>query len=120
MPNPSVVNHADNCIQIIVDALDRSAYYLNHKVSRMVYFENITDDLTISKGGELMGNYRKARERKGYTAQEAATRLGVSITTLGSWENGHTSPTAQRLIQLCKLYECTADELLGIVPFAAA
>ena len=62
-----------------------------------------------------MGNYRKARERKGYTAQEAATRLGVSITTLGSWENGKTSPTAQRLIQLCKLYECTADELLGIV-----
>ena len=57
-----------------------------------------------------MGNYRKARERKGYTAQEAATRLGVSITTLGSWENGKTSPTAQRLIQLCKLYECTADE----------
>lgn len=67
-----------------------------------------------------MGNYRKASERKGYTAQEAATRLGVSITTLGSWENGKTSPTAQRLIQLCKLYECTADELLGIVPFAAA
>ena len=66
-----------------------------------------------------MQNYRKARERKGYTIQEAATKIGVSITTLGSWENGKTSPTAQRLIDLCKLYGCTADELLGITPFAA-
>lgn len=39
-----------------------------------------------------MGNYRKARERKGYTAQEAATRLGVSITTLGSWRTGKRHP----------------------------
>lgn len=61
-----------------------------------------------------MNNYRKAREQKGYTAQEAATSLGISITTLGSWENGKTYPTAQRLIQLCKLYECSADELLGV------
>lgn len=67
-----------------------------------------------------MGNYRKARERKGYTVQEAATRLGISITTLGSWENGKTSPTAQRVIDLCKLYGCTANELLGIEPIAAA
>lgn len=111
---------ADNCIQNIVDALERSAYYLNHKVSRLVYFGNTKAYTSRKKGVGIMGNYRKARERKGYTAQEAATRLGVSITTLGSWENGKTSPTAQRLIQLCKLYECTADELLGIVPFAAA
>ncbi len=61
-----------------------------------------------------MNNYRKAREQKGYTAQEAATSLGISITTLCSWENGKTYPTAQRLIQLCKLYECSADELLGV------
>lgn len=67
-----------------------------------------------------MNNYRKARERKGYTAQEAATALGVSIATLGSWENGKTYPTAQRLIELCKLYGCTADELLGVTPLASA
>ena len=67
-----------------------------------------------------MSNYRKARERKGYTAQKAATELGISITTLISWENGKTYPTAQRIIDLCKLYDCTADELLGITSIAAS
>ena len=37
----------DNCIQIFVDALDRSAYYLNHKVSRLVYFDYKLDYLAI-------------------------------------------------------------------------
>ncbi|WP_130811427.1 helix-turn-helix transcriptional regulator [Olsenella sp. Marseille-P4559] len=63
-----------------------------------------------------MNNYRKAREQKGYTAQEAATSLGISITTLSSWENDKTYPTALKLIELCRLYECSADELLGVEP----
>ncbi len=61
--------------------------------------------------------YREARERKGLTTQKVATQLGVSITTVSSWENGRTSPTALMVIELCKLYECSADELLGIVQF---
>lgn len=64
-------------------------------------------------------NYKAARERKGFTAQKAATLLGVSITTLSNWETGKTSPTATMLIELCKLYECTADELLGIVALSS-
>lgn len=64
-------------------------------------------------------NYKAARERKGLTAQKVATLLGVSITTLSNWETGKTSPTAPKLIELCKLYECTADELLGIVALSS-
>lgn len=64
-------------------------------------------------------NYKAARERKGLTAQKVATLLGVSITTLSNWETGNTSPTAPMLIELCKLYECTADELLGIVALSS-
>lgn len=64
----------------------------------------------------MTANYREAREKVGLTAQVAATEVGVSITTLISWENGKTSPTAESIIGLCKLYDCTADELLGIVP----
>lgn len=60
-------------------------------------------------------NYKFARERKGLTAQKAATLLGISITTLSNWETGRTSPTAPMLIELCNLYGCSADELLGIV-----
>lgn len=68
----------------------------------------------------MIANYREAREAVGLTAQVAATKIGVSITTLISWENGKTSPNAESVICLCKLYGCTADELLGIVPLKAA
>lgn len=67
----------------------------------------------------MTANYREAREAVGLTVQVAATEIGVSITTLISWENGKTSPNAEAVIRLCKLYDCTADELLGIVPFEA-
>ncbi len=64
----------------------------------------------------MVSNYKAARNRAGMTAQEVATSIGVSITTLSSWETGKTSPTAQNLIELCRIYKCSADELLGIVP----
>lgn len=64
-------------------------------------------------------NYKAARERKGLTAQKAATLLGVSITTLSNWETARLRRAAPMLIELCKLYECTADELLGIIALSS-
>lgn len=56
--------------------------------------------------------YKKIRRRVGMTAQEVATKIGVSISTLFSWESGKTSPDSTRVIQLANLYGCTADELI--------
>lgn len=58
-------------------------------------------------------NYKAVRKRVGMTAQEVATKLGVSISTLFSWESGKTSPNSVYVAKLADLYECTADELIA-------
>jgi len=58
-------------------------------------------------------NYKNIRKRVGLTAQEVATRLGVSISTVFSWESGKTSPDSVFVAQLARLYGCTADELIA-------
>ena len=56
--------------------------------------------------------YKRIRKEVGMTAQEVATKIGVSISTIFSWESGKTSPDSTRVIQLANLYGCTADELI--------
>lgn len=56
--------------------------------------------------------YKRIRREVGMTAQEVATEIGVSISTLFSWESGKTSPDSTYVIQLANLYGCTADELI--------
>lgn len=57
-------------------------------------------------------HYKEIRKQVGMTAQEVATRLGVSISTLFSWESGKTSPDSTFVVLLARLYGCTADELI--------
>ena len=57
-------------------------------------------------------HYKKIRKDVGMTAQEVATKIGVSISTLFSWESGKTSPDSIFVIQLANHYGCTADELI--------
>lgn len=61
-----------------------------------------------------MTNYRTVREGRKLTAQQAATALGVSITTLFNWELEKTQPSADAIKKMVSLYDCTADELLGL------
>ncbi len=58
-------------------------------------------------------NYKAFRTKAGMTAQEVATKIGVSISTLFSWESGKTSPDSVYVAQLAELYGCTADELIS-------
>ncbi len=60
-------------------------------------------------------NYRDMRKRAQITPESASTALDVSISTLFSWERGTTSPNAEKLAQMARLYGCSADELLGLV-----
>lgn len=59
-------------------------------------------------------NYRKAREEAGIRAERAASELGVSITTLFSWERGDTAPNAEKLLEMCMLYKTSPDRILGL------
>lgn len=59
-------------------------------------------------------NYRKAREEAGIKAEKAAVELGVSISTLFSWERGETSPSADKLVSMSSLYDKKIDFLLAL------
>lgn len=59
-------------------------------------------------------NYRRAREEAGIKAERAAAELGVSITTLFNWERGDTSPDADKLVLMARLYGRKVDYLLAL------
>lgn len=58
-------------------------------------------------------SFRERRKAAGYTQMEAAKALGVTDAAVNQWETGKTMPTAKRLAEVAKLYNCTADELLS-------
>lgn len=62
----------------------------------------------------MENKYRDKRKQAGITSTQAAAQLGVSITTLMSWEQGKTAPNGDKLVKMVGLYGCTADELLGL------
>lgn len=59
-------------------------------------------------------NFRKARKDAGIRIEQAAVELGVSATTLLSWERGDTKPDADKLVLMAKLYDVSADYLLQL------
>ena len=56
------------------------------------------------------------RKRKGYSQEEAASRLNVVRQTVSKWEKGLSVPDADMLMRLAELYEVTVGDLLGASP----
>ena len=56
------------------------------------------------------------RRKKGYSQEEAASRLNVVRQTVSKWEKGLSVPDADALMRLSELYEVTVGELLGAPP----
>jgi transcriptional regulator with XRE-family HTH domain len=59
-------------------------------------------------------NYRKARSDAGLKPEQAAAKLGVSVSTLFNWERGDTNPDANMVKKMAKLYKVSPDYLLGL------
>jgi len=51
------------------------------------------------------------RVNKGLTQEESATALGVTKKTISYWESGRTKPSIEMVEPICKLYECTYDDI---------
>lgn len=54
---------------------------------------------------------KSARVNKGLSQKAAAAVIGVSNKTLSSWENGITTPTADKIPVICNLYGVPYDQL---------
>ncbi len=54
----------------------------------------------------------EARKKAGMTQEALADRLGVSRQSVSRWESDSAYPETDKLIELCKLFSLSADELL--------
>ena len=57
---------------------------------------------------------REQRIEKGLTQKEVAELLGLSKTCYAGYEQGYREPDFKTLIRICKLFEVSADYLLGL------
>lgn len=59
--------------------------------------------------GKRLNEFRKA---KGFTAQQMADRLNVSIRTYRNYESETTSPSLETLVKIANILGVTTDCLL--------
>lgn len=57
-------------------------------------------------------NIKFLRQRDQLSQQQISDKLGISRTTLGDYERGHTEPNLGTLLNICNLYGIPAEVLL--------
>lgn len=53
------------------------------------------------------------RLMRGLTQQEIAEKLDKSVNAVSSWELGNTSPPISVVIELCKVFDVTPNQIFG-------
>ncbi len=66
--------------------------------------------MDYNKIGEFISNERKLKK---LTQAKLAEKVFVSEKTISKWENGNGIPDTNTLPKLCKIFECTINELLN-------
>lgn len=56
-------------------------------------------------------NLRAYRKNELMTQGELGKKMNVSQKTISSWEIGRTEPTMKEIVQLCKIFDCTVEDL---------
>ncbi len=65
--------------------------------------------------GDLMASkIRGKRSELGISQEELAAKLMVNVTTICSWEQGRTTPSAPYIVQLSELFNVTPNYLFGL------
>jgi len=61
-----------------------------------------------------MYRFREYREAARLRQDEVAREIGVDRSAVAKWETGRALPRADKLMRLCALYRCSAEELMGM------
>lgn len=61
----------------------------------------------------LTRNLAFYRKRANLTQKAAAEQIGTKKTTLSSWEQGKSQPSADMLVTICKIYKTSLSDLCG-------
>lgn len=57
-------------------------------------------------------NLQILRKMTNMTQEELAEKLNISRQTISKWELGSILPEAEKLIELCEIFNCSVDQLL--------
>lgn len=62
----------------------------------------------------VLGNrIKKERENLGLSRDKLAEKLGVSYSAIAMYEQGNREPNNELILEMCKIFDCTADYLIG-------
>ena len=59
-------------------------------------------------------NLKKEIEQSGLKKSEIVDSVGISRATLSQYLSGRAQPTLATLAKLCKVLDCSADDILGL------
>lgn len=62
---------------------------------------------------ELPQKLKLLRARYNYSQKQVANKLGISPSIISGYETGERTPSAEILLSLSYLYNCSVDYLLG-------
>lgn len=57
---------------------------------------------------------KEIRSENGDRQKDTAEKMGVTIRTIENWENGNTLMREKHMVKFCRMYQVSADYLLGI------
>jgi len=58
-------------------------------------------------------NLEYLRKTKKLSQEDLANKLGVSRQAVSKWESGAAYPETEKILTLCKLFECSLDDLMN-------
>ena len=61
---------------------------------------------------KLNQTIKKLRKERGFTQEQLAEQLGVSLMTVRRWEWGDTSPNSNMLLKLTEIFAVSLEDLL--------
>lgn len=67
----------------------------------------------MSSFGERL---KAARERRGLTQAEVQKRIGLGFRSLSRYETGTAAPDPETVTELIRLYDVSADYIMGLSP----
>ncbi len=80
---------------------------------QIISLSDINNDMTVFNS-EVGKNLARCRKAAGYTQKQASAALNMSQPNYSRFERGLYELSYIQLATLCKLFECSADEILGI------
>ncbi|MBR3685129.1 MAG: helix-turn-helix transcriptional regulator [Clostridia bacterium] len=73
--------------------------------------------MKVVSNNKFSERLKELRQETGFTRQQLANKLNVSVRLLSYWENGQRECTFDMLIALSNILNCSTDYLLGKTDF---